>query len=203
MRYNLPYALQGQKIGLLGGSFDPAHEGHVNITKEAIKQFNLDKVWWLISPGNPLKKKKPEDMLDRKKRATLLLSNPFISITDLEFQINTKYTYETVLEIKRLYKGVSFVWLMGADNLEKFNLWRNWKVIVSEVPIGIINRPGRNYFTRKNIMTESLKPYRLATSYSQLLAVKKPPIWCFITAPLNHISSTQVRLSENKNSVQN
>ena len=113
MRYNLPYALQGQKIGLLGGSFDPAHEGHVNITKEAIKQFNLDKVWWLISPGNPLKKKKPEDILDRKKRATLLLRNPFISITDLEFQINTKYTYETVLEIKRLYKGVSFVWLMG------------------------------------------------------------------------------------------
>ena len=139
MRYKLPYATRGQKIGLLGGSFDPAHEGHIHITKEAMKQFDLDQVWWLISPGNPLKKKKPEDILDREKGANSLLQNSYVTVTDLEFQLNTRYTYETILEVKRLYIGVSFVWLMGSDNLETFNLWKNWKVIVDEVPIGIIN----------------------------------------------------------------
>ena len=99
MRYKLPYATQGQKIGLLGGSFDPAHEGHIHITKEAMKQFDLDQVWWLISPGNPLKKKKPEDILDREKGANSLLQNSYVTVTDLEFQLNTKYTYETILEV--------------------------------------------------------------------------------------------------------
>ena len=203
MRYKLPYATRGQKIGLLGGSFDPAHEGHIHITKEAMKQFDLDQVWWLISPGNPLKKKKPEDILDREKGANSLLQNSYVTVTDLEFQLNTRYTYETILEVKRLYIGVSFVWLMGSDNLETFNLWKNWKVIVDEVPIGIINRPGKNYFTRKNIMTESCKAYKLPTFFRKLLAFQKPPAWCFISAPLNSTSSTQIRLSEKKNSLQN
>ena len=203
MRYKLPYATRGQKIGLLGGSFDPAHEGHIHITKEAMKQFDLDQVWWLISPGNPLKKKKPEDILDREKGANSLLQNSYVTVTDLEFQLNTRYTYETILEIKRLYIGVSFVWLMGSDNLETFNLWKNWKVIVDEVPIGIINRPGENYFTRKNIMTESCKAYKLPMSFRKLLAFKKPPAWCFISAPLNSTSSTQIRLGEEKNSLLN
>ena len=203
MRYKLPYATRGQKIGLLGGSFDPAHEGHIHITKEAMKQFDLDQVWWLISPGNPLKKKKPEDILDREKGANSLLQNSYVTVTDLEFQLNTRYTYETILEVKRLYIGVSFVWLMGSDNLETFNLWKNWKVIVDEVPIGIINRPGENYFTRKNIMTESCKAYKLPMSFRKLLAFKKPPAWCFISAPLNSTSSTQIRLGEEKNSLLN
>ena len=201
MRYNLPYALSGQKIGLLGGSFDPAHEGHIHITREAMKRFQLDKVWWLISPRNPLKKKKPKSIRDRKTNAELLLKDPNTFVTDLEFQLNTQYTYEIILQIKRLYRGVSFVWIMGADNLETFDLWKNWEVVMTEIPIGVINRPGKNNFTRKTRMTESYRTCQLPNSYSKLLAIKKPPVWCFVTAPLNHTSSTQIRSSENKSSL--
>ena len=203
MRYNLPYALGGQKIGLLGGSFDPAHEGHIHITKEAMKNFHLDAVWWLISPRNPLKKKKPEAVRDRKTNAELLLKDSNTFVTDLEFQLKTQYTYEIILQLKRLYWGVSFVWIMGADSLETFDLWKNWKVIMAEVPIGVINRPGKNYFTKKNCMTGRYKTFQLPCSHSKILAVKKPPVWCFVTAPLNHNSSTQIRSSGNKNNFRN
>ena len=108
---------------------------------------------------------------------------------------------QTILKIKRLYRGVSFVWLMGADNLETFDLWKNWEVTMAQVPIGIINRPGKNYFTRKNLMTEKYKTFQLPNSYSKLLAVKKPPVWCSITVPLNHKSSTQIRSDEYRNSL--
>ena len=157
MRYNFPYATPGQRIGLLGGSFDPAHEGHVHITKEALKRFKLDRVWWLISPKNPLKERNPDLVGDRIKEANLLLSHPRVVVTDLEIQLSTQYTSDTILKLKRLYPRVSFVWLMGADNIPTFNLWKNWKKIMREVPIGVVDRPGNNYATRKNKMTESFK----------------------------------------------
>lgn len=194
MRYNFPYATPGQRIGLLGGSFDPAHEGHVHITKEALKRFKLDRVWWLISPKNPLKERNPDLVGDRIKEANLLLSHPRVVVTDLEIQLSTQYTSDTILKLKRLYPRVSFVWLMGADNIPTFNLWKNWKKIMREVPIGVVDRPGNNYATRKNKMTESFKNKKIPGAHSKLLALMEPPVWCYINTHLNHISSSQIRL---------
>ena len=194
MRYNFPYATRGQRIGLLGGSFDPAHEGHVHITKEALKRFKLDQVWWLISPKNPLKAKNPNTVSQRIKEAKLLFSHPRVVITDLEIQLTTQYTSDTILKLKKLYPGVSFVWLMGADNIPSFNLWKNWKKIMREVPIGVVDRPGSNYATRKNKMTESFKGEKIPGTHSKLLAFTEPPAWCYISTSLNHTSSSQIRL---------
>ena len=118
----MPFATSGQVIGLLGGSFDPAHEGHAHITREALKRFGLDRVWWLLSPGNPLKDHGPAPMAQRKARAQAVMDHPRVEITDIEAQLGTRYTAQTLAALRRRYPGVRFVWLMGADNLAQFHL---------------------------------------------------------------------------------
>ncbi|TMV56586.1 nicotinate-nicotinamide nucleotide adenylyltransferase, partial [Thioclava sp. BHET1] len=129
-------------IGLLGGSFDPAHSGHVHLTLEAMKHMGLDRVWWLVSPGNPLKAQGPAPMARRIAHARSVMRDPRVVITDLEARIGTRYTAATLKRLRRLYPGVRFVWLMGADNLEQFHRWDNWRWILDHVPIGVIARPG-------------------------------------------------------------
>ncbi|MCE8471321.1 nicotinate-nicotinamide nucleotide adenylyltransferase, partial [Rhodovulum sulfidophilum] len=127
MRAGFPKAGAGQKIGLLGGSFDPAHEGHAHITRTALKRFGLDRVWWLVSPGNPLKAEGPAPMARRLAAAEAVMQHPRVAITDLEARIGTRYTAETLERLMRLYPGVRFVWLMGADNLISFHRWERWR----------------------------------------------------------------------------
>ena len=117
MAEGFPVARAGRKIGLLGGSFDPAHEGHAHITREALKRFRLDEVWWLVSPGNPLKTRGPAPIEKRLTQAQRVMRHPRVRITALEQQLGTRFTAETLEALTRRYPGVSFVWLMGADNL--------------------------------------------------------------------------------------
>lgn len=131
----------GLRIGLLGGSFDPAHDGHVYISNIARRALRLDYVWWLISPGNPLKPE-PDSVELRMERARLVAREPFILVSDIESRLRTRYTADTIAALKRRFPDVEFVWLMGSDNLEQFSRWRRWQKIAEMVPIAVVRRPG-------------------------------------------------------------
>ncbi|PTQ74374.1 nicotinate-nucleotide adenylyltransferase [Celeribacter persicus] len=193
MRSDLPYARPGQVIGLLGGSFDPAHEGHVHITKMALKRFGLDRVWWLVSPGNPLKTRGPAPMGKRLAHARQIMQHPKVRVTDLEARTGTRYTAATLDAIKGLYPGVTFVWLMGADNLAQFHLWQDWKDIMETTPVGVIARPGTRGAARNSVAAQSFAHARLPARASRLLGRCGAPCWCFINVPMSDASSTDIR----------
>jgi len=131
----------GLRIGLLGGSFDPAHEGHLYVSEVARRTLKLDQVWWLVSPGNPLKPE-PDPFEVRLTRARLVAHLPFIHVTGIEQQLGTRYTVDTVRALKARFPQVQFIWLMGSDNLGQFARWRRWQQIAASVPIAVVRRPG-------------------------------------------------------------
>lgn len=193
LRHTFPYAAKGQVIGLLGGSFDPAHAGHVHITREALKRFGLDQVWWLVSPGNPLKARGPAPMAKRLMQARAVMDHPRVRVTDIETQLSTRYTAQTLRAIQRHYPAQRFVWLMGADNLAQFHLWQDWRDIVERVPMGILARPGQRISARMSRAAALYAPYRIPGRYSQLLARASAPAWCFVNAPMMDVSSSAIR----------
>jgi len=131
----------GMRIGLLGGSFDPAHEGHLYISQVALQALKLDHVWWLVSPGNPLKPA-PTALAARILGAREQAQDPRIVVTDIERALHTRYTADTVAALQRRFPGVAFIWLMGSDNLEQFSRWRRWREIAARIPIAVVRRPG-------------------------------------------------------------
>ena len=189
----LPYARPGQVIGILGGSFDPAHEGHVHITREALKRFGLDQVWWLVSPGNPLKKRGPAPLTQRMKQARSLMCHPRVHISDFEAQMGTRYTAQTLRALARACPGVRFVWLMGADNLVQFDQWQDWQQIIETVPIGILARPGQRIAARVSKPARLYRAARVKGRHSQMLGQCKAPAWCFVNVPMRAVSSTILR----------
>ncbi|QDC08459.1 nicotinate-nucleotide adenylyltransferase [Oceanicola sp. D3] len=193
MRWDIPYAAPGQTVGLLGGSFDPAHEGHVHVTREALKRFGLDAVWWLVSPGNPLKSRGPAPMGERIAEARALLADPRVVVTGIEARLGTRYTAETLAGVQRLYPRVHFTWLMGADNLAQFHLWDRWQDIMATVPVGVIARPGQRLSARMSKAAERFARSRLPAAASHTLPRATPPAWCFINIPMSHQSSTAIR----------
>lgn len=186
-------ARAGQVIGLLGGSFDPPHAGHVHITKEALKRFALDQVWWLVSPGNPLKTKGPAPLRKRMTAARQIMGHPRVKITDLETRIGTRYTAATLRRLIRLYPGVTFVWLMGGDNLASFHKWDQWRSIMRSVPLGVLARPGSRTEARNSKAASCYARQQLGVRYSVLLAKTPPPRWCFVNVPMLKHSSTEIR----------
>ena len=163
----IPLASRRQKIGLLGGSFDPAHEAHVHISKYALKYFDLDQVWWLLTPSNPLKRNDPSPVDERLRVANLLVEHPKIFVTKIENELNTVYTSQTLKLIQIRCPNVRFVWLMGADNMIQFDKWMNWKEIVYRVPIGILARPDHTLAPLKSKLAKSFSPYRLRANQSR------------------------------------
>lgn len=188
-----PYAAPGQVIGLLGGSFDPAHAGHVHITLQALKRFGLDHVWWLVSPGNPLKARGPAPLDRRLERARALMQHPRVKVTDIEARLGTRYTAESLVQIRRLYPRNRFVWLMGADNLAQFHQWQDWQEIMETVPIGVMARPGDRISARRSVASQRYDFARLPGHASQLLPTFEAPAWCYINLPLSDASSTAIR----------
>lgn len=188
-----PIARPGQSIGLLGGSFDPAHDGHAHITREAMKRFGLDRVWWLVSPGNPLKSKGPAPLSTRMDRARAVMQHPRVSITDIEARLNTRYTAQTLAGLIDHYPGVRFVWLMGADNLAQFHLWQDWTWIMENVPVGVLARPGDRISARMSPAARLYRRYRISGRASQLLGQVSAPAWCFVNVPMTAQSSTAIR----------
>jgi nicotinate-nucleotide adenylyltransferase len=180
-------------IGLLGGSFDPAHEGHVHITREALKRFGLDEVWWLVSPGNPMKTRGPAPMSDRMARARAVMRHPRVCVTDLEARLGTRFTYETLTRIMELYPGVRFVWLMGADNLAEFHRWENWRGIMAAVPVAVMARPGERISARMSPAAQVFRHAKLKAREAMRIASSEPPAWVFVNVPMNDLSSTEIR----------
>ena len=189
----LPYATPGQRIGLLGGSFDPPHAGHVHISKAALKRFDLDQVWWLVSPGNPLKADAPAAMGARLAACRAISDHPRIKVTDFEARVGTRYTAQTLEALFARRRGVRFVWLMGADNLAQFHRWQRWQWIMENVPVGVIARPGERTSARMSKAAKRYEGYRLRGNQSGVLADAVPPAWCFINVPMVDISSTRIR----------
>lgn len=137
----MPLAYPGMRIGLFGGSFDPAHDGHAHVAETALKRLGLDRVWWLVSPQNPLKaKSSPFDA--RVRSAQSQAHGARMIVTDIEQRLDCAFTYQTIRKLKQLYPGVHFTLIMGADNLANFRKWRNWREVADAVPIVIVARPG-------------------------------------------------------------
>ena len=193
MRQGFPIAMPGMSIGLLGGSFDPAHEGHAMITREALRRFGLDRVWWLVSPGNPLKSHGPAPMNERIARAREIMCDPRVDVTGIEADLGTRYTAQTLVRLIRLYPGVRFVWLMGADNLAQFHRWEDWQQILRMVPVGVLARPGVRMAARRSKTALVFDDARLPAEQAKLLASRKPPAWCFVNVPMLDMSSSAIR----------
>ena len=198
MRTGFPLARKGARVGLLGGSFDPAHEGHVHITLEAMKRFELDEVWWLVSPGNPLKTAGPSPLEDRLSKARSVMQHPRVRVTDLETRLGTRYTVDTIQALRSCYPSVRFVWLMGADNMATIHLWDNWRTKFASVPIGVLARPGERLSARLSPAARQFRMSRLRARYSSVLASSHPPVWCFVNVPLNAQSSTAIRAQRSR-----
>lgn len=196
-RSGLPVARPGLRVGLLGGSFDPAHEGHAHITREALKRLRLDRVWWLVSPGNPLKARGPAPLAARIAAARAVMNHPRVVVTDIEARLGTRYTADTLARIQALYPGVRFVWLMGADNLAGFHAWARWREIAARVPIAVFARPGLGPGAGISALAapaaRRLSAARLPTAATAALARRAPPAWAWLTVPLRDISSTRLR----------
>lgn len=193
MRHRLPHSRPGQIIGLLGGSFDPPHAGHEHISREALRRFGLDAVWWLVSPGNPLKRHGPAPLDRRMEACRALLSHPRIHVTDFETQAGTRYTAQTLDRLLRLRPGRRFVWLMGADNLAQLDQWQDWRKIVDSVPMGVLARPGQRISARMSKPARIYRAQRLLARKSRLLGRSDPPAWCFVNVPMLAHSSSAIR----------
>jgi nicotinate-nucleotide adenylyltransferase len=180
-------------IGLLGGSFDPPHLGHVHITKAALTRFGLDKVWWLVSPGNPLKRNGPAPLADRMQAARLLMRHPRVTVTDIEARLGTRYTAQTLVALRRRYPGVRFVWLMGADNLAQFHRWQDWRWIMDHVPVGVIARPDDRISARLSKTARAYAAAQLPGGGSHILGQAQAPAWSFINLPMSRDSSSAIR----------
>lgn len=193
MRQGFPYLRPGLRVGLLGGSFDPAHQGHVQISRAALKRFNLDRLWWLVSPGNPLKAHAPASMAGRVAAASALMNHPKVHVSDIEARLGTRYTAETLRALRRIYPGVRFTWLMGADNLAHFHHWKDWRQIMETVPIGVLARPGDRIAARLSPAARIYRGAMIGDQDSQALAQASAPAWCFVNIPLIAASSSQIR----------
>lgn len=193
MRQGFPLARPGMSIGLLGGSFDPAHNGHVHITREALKRLGLDQVWWLVSPGNPLKTRGPAPLAERMDRAGKVMQHPHVKVTDLETKLGTRYTFQTLGHLHDLYPGVHFTWLMGADNLADFHLWENWQDIMHMLPVAVLARPGQRISARMSVAARYFRRDRLMGRAALSLRYAVPPAWVFLNVPMSDLSSTSIR----------
>lgn len=193
MRAGLPYLRPGQSVGLLGGSFDPPHAGHVHLTREALKRFGLNRVLWLVSPGNPLKAHPPAPLDQRIAAARQIMRHPRVHITGIEARLHTRYTAETITAMMRLYPRVRFVWLMGADNLAQFHHWQDWRKIMLSVPVGVLARPGDRLRARTSPAARLFREQRIDGIASHMLGRAEAPAWCFRNMPMLDHSSSAIR----------
>jgi nicotinate-nucleotide adenylyltransferase len=191
MRQGFPVAGRGMVVGLLGGSFDPAHEGHAHITREALKRMGLDQVWWLVTPGNPLKARQPAPLADRLARAREVMRHPRVRITALEAALGTRATADTIDRLRAIYPGVTFVWLMGADNLVQFHRWGRWRDILRSVAVGVLARPGAGVQARLSVAARAFRVHQVERG--ETLHGRKAPVWAFVNLPMNEASSSAIR----------
>jgi nicotinate-nucleotide adenylyltransferase len=190
----LPPFMPGMRIGLLGGSFNPPHDGHALITRLALRRLSLDRVWWLVTPGNPLKSLTGLAALKARIEAARQLDvGPRVVVSDIEAQINSRFTYDTLRWLERRAPGVHFVWIMGADNLRQFHLWRHWRAIADLTPIVVIDRPGSTLKAISSPAGSALARWRIPEQDASRFATMLPPALLFLHGPRSSVSSTALR----------
>jgi nicotinate-nucleotide adenylyltransferase len=187
-------AYRGLRIGLLGGSFNPAHDGHLAMSLYALRKLGLDQVWWLVSPQNPLKGQKGmAGLADRMAHAAALAAHPRLVVTGIEAELGTRYTADTLRALKRRFPGVHFVWLMGADNLRQIPRWKDWQGLFHIVPVAVFRRPaypaGRGLGKAAQRFARNWRP----PSQAAALITLPRPAWIMLDNKLNYNSATKIR----------
>ncbi|MGC5780198.1 nicotinate-nucleotide adenylyltransferase [Methylobacterium sp. NFXW15] len=182
------------RIGLYGGSFDPAHEGHLHVSTTALRRLRLDRVWWLVSPGNPLKdRSRLAPLADRCAQAARVAAHPRITVTGFEAALGVRFTVQTLRYLVRRRPGVRFVWIMGADSLATFHRWRGAGDIARLMPIAVIDRPGSTLTPVSAKAARRLSEARVPEAAAITLAGRRPPAWVFLHGPRSKLSSTAIR----------
>ena len=199
LRAQMPLALPGQRIGLMGGTFNPPHAGHAVCALTALRRLQLDQLWWMVTPGNPLKGRDGlPPLADRMAASRRLATDPRIKVTGFEAALGTPYTYETLRYVTRRLPGVRFVWVMGADNLAGFDRWQRWRDIARLVPMAVVDRPGWRLQALASPAAQSLARFRVAESFAGQLPGMTPPAWMLLSTRLSEASSTALRADSSK-----
>jgi nicotinate-nucleotide adenylyltransferase len=188
----LPPAGRGMRIALFGGTFDPPHDGHRMASLAALRRLGVDQVWWLLTPGNPLKRRKPTPLAGRLEACAAFADHPRIVVSGVEAAFGTRYSVDTVRRILSQRAGTSFVWLMGADGLTALHLWRDWRRLAAMIPIAVVDRPNAGGALASPAAL-ALRDDRIAESDAALLPFLAPPAWTFLHGPRIGISSTALR----------
>jgi nicotinate-nucleotide adenylyltransferase len=185
---------KGQRIGIFGGSFDPAHRGHRRVSLEALRRLRVDQLWWVVTPGNPLKDTRGLPALDlRMRAASAVAGHPRIIVTGFETELRTRYTADLIRVLKEREPTTRFVWIMGSDNLAAFHRWDRWRDIANAVPIAVLNRPGALTAGLSSPAAQALAPWRIDEADAAILPDRPPPAWVFLNGPRSASSSTALR----------
>ncbi len=186
-------AVAGLRVGLLGGSFNPAHEGHLHVSDVALKRLGLDYVWWLVSPQNPLKPVRGMAPLDERlsRARQITLHSPRIRVTDIEVQLGMRYTVDTIARLKQRFPALHFVWLMGSDNLMSFHRWRSWQELARSIPIAVVIRPGSALAPLVSKAAQHLSAFKVSDERG--LATTPPPAFAILDARRSAASATAIR----------
>lgn len=185
---------QRLKVGLLGGSFNPAHAGHRHISVEALRRLGLDQVWWLVSPQNPLKPRAGmAPLAERLATARLVARHPAIVPTAIEQDLGTRYTVDTLAALRRRFPLIRFAWLMGADNLVQIGRWKRWQRLFEGTAIAVFDRPRYAAPALASMAAQRFRARRRPETSSRRLCETRPPAWIFIRAPLHPASATAIR----------
>ncbi len=194
----VPPAYPGMTIGLLGGTFDPPHEGHVHVSETVLKRLGLDRLWWLVTPGNPLKSGTDAgSFAARMAQAEQLARHPYIVVTGFEARRPSVTTAATIGFLKRRAPAVRFIWVMGADNLVAFHRWARWRGVFRAVPVAVVDRPGARFAARAGTAASCFAHAYLDESDAHGLKSMRPPAWTLLSAPLSPLSSSALRLTRN------
>lgn len=192
----LPAAYPGMRIGLYGGSFNPPHAGHVLVSKTALTRLDLDCIWWIVTPGNPLKDTGELSSLEQRIGLCRdIITDPRMHVTSFEEQLGSPYTLHTLRYVTRRYPAVSFIWIMGGDNLRTFHLWQGWQDIAALMPIAVIDRPTSTLTAPASRMAYVFRKNRLPSSEAAALVNHKTPCWVYLYGPRSPLSSSRIRHS--------
>lgn len=198
-RVTLPHHAPGLRIGLFGGSFNPPHDAHREVSLLAMKRLGLDRLWWLVTPGNPLKDTKDlPPVEERVAAARALAAHPRIEATGFESVIGLKYSCDTITYLLKECSGVRFVWIMGADNLKGFHRWKNWRGIFGMIPIAVVDRGGISLQATSGPAAIHFARARIAENQAMTLADREPPAWVYLHGVKSTLSSTALRAAKKK-----